>query len=138
MKNYTITVNGQVYVVQVEEGITAAAQGAPVVTIPAAPVFQQAAAPAFQPAAPAPVTPAPAAAPAGAAGSITVESPMPGKILSVEKKVGDSVEAGQTIMILEAMKMENEIVAPEAGTIASINVSVNQSVEAGEVLATLN
>lgn len=146
MKNYTITVNGQVYVVQVEEGITAAAQGAPVVTIPAAPVFQQA--PAFQPAAPAPVTPAPAAAPApapaaapapaGAAGSITVESPMPGKILSVEKKVGDSVEAGQTIMILEAMKMENEIVAPEAGTIASINVSVNQSVEAGEVLATLN
>ena len=150
MKNYTITVNGQVYVVQVEEGITAAAQGAPVVTLPAAPVFQQA--PAFQPAAPAPVTPAPAvapapaaaaapapaAAPAGAAGSITVESPMPGKILSVEKKVGDSVEAGQTIMILEAMKMENEIVAPEAGTIASINVSVNQSVEAGEVLATLN
>ena len=154
MKNYTITVNGQVYVVQVEEGITAAAQGAPVVTLPAAPVFQQA--PAFQPAAPAPVTPAPAVAPApaaapvpaaapapaaapvGAAGSITVESPMPGKILSVEKKVGDSVEAGQTIMILEAMKMENEIVAPEAGTIASINVSVNQSVEAGEVLATLN
>ena len=131
MKNYTITVNGQVYVVQVEEGITAAAQGAPVVTLPAAPVFQQA--PAFQP-----VAPAPAAAPAGVAGSITVESPMPGKILSVEKKVGDSVEAGQTIMILEAMKMENEIVAPEAGTIASINVSVNQSVEAGEVLATLN
>ena len=150
MKNYTITVNGQVYVVQVEEGITAAAQGAPVVTIPAAPVFQQAVAPApvaTPVAAPAPVAaapapaaaaPAPAAAPSGAAGSITVESPMPGKILSVEKKVGDSVEAGQTIMILEAMKMENEIVAPEAGTIASINVSVNQSVEAGEVLATLN
>ena len=146
MKNYTITVNGQVYVVQVEEGITAAAQGAPVVTIPAAPVFQQAVAPAPAPvaapaaapvAAPAPAS-APAAAPSGAAGSITVESPMPGKILSVEKKVGDSVEAGQTIMILEAMKMENEIVAPEAGTIASINVSVNQSVEAGEVLATLN
>ena len=132
MKNYTITVNGQVYVVQVEEGITAAAQGAPVVTIPAAPVFQQAVAPA-------PVAaPVAAPAPSGAAGSITVESPMPGKILSVEKKVGDSVEAGQTIMILEAMKMENEIVAPEAGTIASINVSVNQSVEAGEVLATLN
>ena len=145
MKNYTITVNGQVYVVQVEEGITAAAQGAPVVTIPAAPVFQQAVAPAPVAAAPAPAAasapvaaPAPAAAPSGAAGSITVESPMPGKILSVEKKVGDSVEAGQTIMILEAMKMENEIVAPEAGTIASINVSVNQSVEAGEVLATLN
>lgn len=150
MKNYTITVNGQVYVVQVEEGITAAAQGAPVVTIPAAPVFQQAVAPAPAPAPVAAPAAAPvaapvaapasalAAAPSGAAGSITVESPMPGKILSVEKKVGDSVEAGQTIMILEAMKMENEIVAPEAGTIASINVSVNQSVEAGEVLATLN
>ena len=142
MKNYTITVNGQVYVVQVEEGITAAAQGAPVVTIPAAPVFQQAVAPAPAPVAAPAAAPvaasAPAAAPSGAAGSITVESPMPGKILSVEKKVGDSVEAGQTIMILEAMKMENEIVAPEAGTIASINVSVNQSVEAGEVLATLN
>jgi len=115
---------------------------------PAAPAAQAAPAAVEAPAAPAaPVAPAapaveapaaPAAAPAGAAGSITVESPMPGKILSVEKKVGDSVEAGQTIMILEAMKMENEIVAPEAGTIASINVSVNQSVEAGEVLATLN
>lgn len=157
MKNYTITVNGQTYVVQVEEGITAAAQGAPVVSIPAAPVYTApapvaapvaaapapvaapapAAAPAPVAAAPAPAA-APAAAPSGTAGSITVESPMPGKILSVEKSVGDSVEAGQTIMILEAMKMENEIVAPEAGTIASINVSVNQSVEAGEILATLN
>ena len=115
MKNYTITVNGQTYVVQVEEGITAGAQAAPVVTIPA---------------------PAPAA-PAGAAGSVSVESPMPGKILSIDKKVGDKVDEGQTIMILEAMKMENEIVAPEAGTIASINVSVGQAVEAGEVLATL-
>ena len=63
---------------------------------------------------------------------------MPGKILTVDKNVGDAVEAGQTIMILEAMKMENEIVAPQAGTIASINVSVGTAVEAGEVLATLN
>ena len=63
---------------------------------------------------------------------------MPGKILSVDKKIGDSVEAGQTIMILEAMKMENEIVAPQAGTIASMNVTVGQAVEAGEVLATMN
>ena len=126
MKNYTITVNGQTYVVQVEEGITAAAAQAPVVSVPApAPVV-------YAPA------PAPAAAPSGAAGSITVESPMPGKILSVDKNVGDHVDAGQTIMILEAMKMENEIVAPEAGTIASINVSVGTAVEAGEVLATLN
>ncbi len=145
MKNYTITVNGQTYVVQVEEGITAAAQAAPVVTIPQAPVYAApapVAAPAPAPApaptpAPAPA-PAPAAAPAGAAGSVTVESPMPGKILSIEKKVGDSVDAGQTIIILEAMKMENEIVAPQGGTIASMNVTVGQAVEAGEVLATLN
>ena len=143
MKNYTITVNGQVYVVQVEEGITAAAQGAPVVTIPAAPVFQQAAAPApvatpAPVAAPAPAAaPAPVAAPVGAAGSITVESPMPGKILSVEKKVGDSVEAGQTIMILEAMKMENEIVAPTDGTVASISVKTGDTVDTDQVMGTL-
>ena len=63
---------------------------------------------------------------------------MPGKILSIEKNVGDAVEAGTTIIILEAMKMENEIVAPQAGTIASMNVTVGQAVEAGEVLATMN
>lgn len=147
MKTYTITVNGQSYVVQVEEGVTAAAQNAPVITIPAAapavaPVAA-AAAPAA-PAAPAAATPAaapavvPAAAAPAAAGRVSVEAPMPGKILSIDKKAGDRVNAGDTIMILEAMKMENEIVAPEDGTVASIQVAVNQSVEAGEVLATLN
>ncbi len=143
MKTYTITVNGQSYVVQVEEGVTAAAQNAPVITIPAAaPAAAPAvAAPAAAPAAAA-ATPAaaPAAAPAApaAAGRVSVEAPMPGKILSIDKKAGDRVNAGDTIMILEAMKMENEIVAPEDGTVASIQVAVNQSVEAGEVLATLN
>ena len=127
---YVVTMNGKRYEVEVERmsafHMLTREEIASGVSTPVQPV-----------AAPAPkaAAPAPAAAPSGAAGSITVESPMPGKILSVEKKVGDSVEAGQTIMILEAMKMENEIVAPEAGT---INVSVNQSVEAGEVLATLN
>ena len=130
---YVVTMNGKRYEVEVERmsafHMLTREEIASGVSTPVQPV-----------AAPAPkaAAPAPAAAPSGAAGSVTVESPMPGKILSVEKKVGDSVEAGQTIMILEAMKMENEIVAPEAGTIASINVSVNQSVEAGEVLATLN
>jgi len=130
---YVVTMNGKRYEVEVERmsafHMLTREEIASGVSTPVQPV-----------AAPAPkaAAPAPAAAPSGAAGSITVESPMPGKILSVEKKVGDSVEAGQTIMILEAMKMENEIVAPEAGTIASINVSVNQSVEAGEGLATLN
>lgn len=142
MKTYTITVNGQSYVVQVEEGVTAAAQNAPVITIPAA-------APAVAPVAAAPAAATPAAAPAvvpaaaapaapAAAGRVSVEAPMPGKILSIDKKAGDRVNAGDTIMILEAMKMENEIVAPEDGTVASIQVAVNQSVEAGEVLATLN
>lgn len=137
MKTYTITVNGQSYVVQVEEGVTGGAQSAPVVTMPAAPKAVEAAAPVAKPV-PTPV-PAPEAKPVStASGSVQVEAPMPGKILGINKKVGDSVSAGDTIMILEAMKMENEIVAPEDGTVASINVAVNQSVEAGEVLATLN
>ena len=84
------------------------------------------------------VAPAPAAAPAGAQGSVKVESPMPGKILAVKKNVGDAVKSGDVILILEAMKMENEIVAPQDGTVASINVSVGDSVESGATLATLN
>ena len=82
--------------------------------------------------------PAPAAAPAGVQGSVKVESPMPGKILAVKKSVGDTVKSGDVILILEAMKMENEIVAPQDGTVASINVSVGDSVESGATLATLN
>ena len=123
MKNYTITVNGNTYNVTVEEG-----NGTP------------AAAPAFQ-AAPI-AAPAPSAAPqpkaSGTQGSVQVIAPMPGKILGVKAKVGDSVTKGQVVIILEAMKMENEIVAPEDGTIASIDVNEGASVEAGAVLATLN
>lgn len=119
MKNYRITVNGTSYDVTVEELSGGAAPAAPV----AAPV-----------AAPAPAK----AAPAGGAGSIKVSSPMPGKILAVKANVGDSVKKGQVILILEAMKMENEVVAPEDGTIASIDVTVGASVESGDTLATLN
>ena len=130
MKNYTITVNGTPYNVTVEEGA-----GAPVA---AAPVAAPAAAPALA-AAPAP---APAAAPApatqGTAGSVKVEAPMPGTILDVKVSVGDSVSSGSVICILEAMKMENEIVAPQDGTVASVNVSKGDSVEAGQVIITLN
>ena len=121
MKKYTITVNGVAYDVTVEEGGSVAS--AP-----------KAAAPAAAPAA----ASAPAAAPAGAQGSVKVESPMPGKILAVKKSVGDTVKSGDVILILEAMKMENEIVAPQDGTVASINVSVGDSVESGATLATLN
>lgn len=137
MKNYTITVNGNVYEVTVEEGFTGKASAPaarPAAPAPAAPA--PAAAPAAPAPAPAPAAPAPAAAPA--AGSITVSAPMPGKILGVKTSVGAAVKKGQVILILEAMKMENEIVAPEDGTVASVNVSVGEMVEPGATLATLN
>ena len=122
MKTYTITVNGKAYAVTVEEGAAA-----PVAAVPAA-------APAPE-AAPAP---APAAAPAGAAGSVKVTAPMPGKIVGVKAAVGQAVKKGETVLVLEAMKMENDIVAPQDGTVASINVSTGDAVESGAILATLN
>lgn len=123
MKNYRITVNGTAYDVAVEELGAGAAPA--VAAAPAAPVAA---------AAPAPAAPA---APA-AAGSIEVAAPMPGKILNVKASVGTAVKKGDVILILEAMKMENDVVAPEDGTVASINVSAGDAVEAGDVLATLN
>ena len=125
MKNYTITVNGNVYNVTVEEGTTAGA--APVVS-----AAKAAPAPKAAPAAPK------AAAPAGAAGSVSVSAPMPGKVVAVKAAVGQAVKKGDVILVLEAMKMENDIVAPQDGTIASINASTGDSVESGAVLATLN
>lgn len=134
MKNYTITVNGNVYNVTVEENgvapvVMPVAQAAPVVAPVAAPV-----APAAPVAAPAPAP----AAPASAAGSIQVTASVPGKVFKVEASVGQSVAAGDTIVVLEAMKMEIPVVAPEAGTVASINVNTGDAVESGDVLATLN
>ena len=122
MKNYTITVNGVAYEVTVEEGTTGAAT---------APVAAPKAAPKAAPAAPK------AAAPAAAAGAVKVNAPMPGKVLSVKASVGQAVKKGEVILILEAMKMENEIVAPQDGTVAS-TVAAGTAVEAGDVLATLN
>ena len=125
MKNYTITVNGTVYDVTVEEG---GAGSAPV----------RAAAPKAAPAAPA-AAPAPApAAPAGDAGSIEVSTSVPGKVFKIEASAGQAVKTGDPIIILEAMKMEIPVVAPEDGTVASINVSVGDAVESGDVLATLD
>ena len=119
MKNYTITVNGNVYDVTVEECAAGAATSAPKAAAPKAA--------------------APKAAPKAAGqGSVKVNSPMPGKILSVKTSVGQAVKKGEVLMILEAMKMENEVVAPEDGTVASIDVAAGDSVEAGVVLATLN
>ena len=119
MKNYTITVNGVAYDVTVEEGTDRQAPVAPV----AAPIIKPAA--------------APVAAPTSN-GAVKISSPMPGKILSVKSKAGASVKKGDIILVLEAMKMENEIVAPQDGTIAGINVTAGQEVEAGAVLATMN
>ncbi len=132
MKNYTITVNGTPYNVTVEEGAGAPVAAAPVAAPAAAPAPAPAAAPAPAPAA------APAPATQGTAGSVKVEAPMPGTILDVKVSVGDSVSSGSVLCILEAMKMENEIVAPQDGTVASVNVSKGDSVEAGQVIITLN
>lgn len=122
MKNYTITVNGNVYDVTVEEKGAGAAPAAPA----AAPVAAPKAAP------------APAAAAPKAAGGIEVTAGAAGKVFKIEANVGQSVQAGDTVLIIEAMKMEIPVVAPEAGTVASINVAVGDAVESGAVLATLN
>ena len=125
MKNYTITVNGTVYDVVVEEG----ASGAPAAAkAPAAPKAAPKAAPAA----------APKAAPAGGAGSVKIEAGAAGKVFKLEKKVGDAVKKGDAVVIIEAMKMEIPVVAPEDGTVASVDVAVGDAVEAGAVLATLN
>ena len=142
MKNYRITVNGNVYDVVVEEG----AQGAAPAYVPkAAP--RPAAAPAPAPvAAPAPApaaapaaapAPAPAAAPAGTAGSIRVEAGAAGKVYSIDAKIGQAVKAGDSVVTIEAMKMEIPVVAPQDGTVASIDVAVGDAIEAGALLASL-
>ena len=143
MKAYTITVNGVAYDVTVEERAAGAAPVAPAHVVMAAPV-----APAPAPVAPAPApalaaapAPAPAAAPAPApvaAGGIEVKASVPGKVVKIDAAVGQAVKPGDSIVVLEAMKMEIPIVAPEAGTVASINVSVGQAVESGDLLASLN
>ena len=123
MKSYTITVNGNVYDVTVEEnGAVSAPAAAP----------RRAAAPA--------AAPAPAAKPAAAAGagSVKIEAGAAGKVFKLEKSVGDAVKKGDSIMVLEIMKMETPVVATQDGTVASINVSVGDMVEAGALLATLN
>ena len=123
MKQYTITVNGVAYDVTVEE------KNGGVVSAPKA-VEKSA------PAAAAPVASAPQAA--AKEGNVAVSVPMPGKILAVKAKEGDSVKAGDVLLVLEAMKMENDIVAPQDGVVASINVKVGDSVESGAKLASLN
>ena len=115
MKRFNITVNGKAYDVAVEEVSGGSAPAA-------------AAAPAAAPAAP-----APAAAPA--AEGTAVNAPMPGTILDVKASVGDTVTEGQVLMVLEAMKMENDIVAPKAGKVSAISVKKGDGVNSGDALA---
>ena len=123
MKSYTITVNGNVYDVTVEENAGGAVAAAPA---------RKAAAPVAPKAAPA----APKAS--GAAGGIKVTAGAAGKVFKIEANVGQKVAKGDAVVIIEAMKMEIPVVAPEDGTIASSDVAVGDAVEAGGVLATLN
>ena len=128
MKKFNITVNGTAYEVEVEE---VKAGGAAPVARPAAPV---AAAPAPAPAAaPAPAPAAPAAA--AGAGETAVEAPMPGKVIKVVAAAGTAVKSGDVVIILEAMKMQNEICAPCDGTVKTVNVSAGQTVTAGQAMA---
>ena len=122
MKSYTITVNGTAYEVTVEEsGSVSAPTAAPV----AAPKAAPAAAPK-------------AAAPAAGAGAVKVSASVPGKVLKIVASVGQAVKAGDNIIILESMKMEIPVVAPQDGTVASIDTSEGASVENGDTLATMN
>ncbi len=118
MRKFNITVNGTSYEVEVEE------MGGAV----SAPVSRSASAPAAAPKA------APKAAPAVAAGSKTITAPMPGTILSIKVKQGDTVKKGQLLLMLEAMKMENEIKSGVDGVVASIAVKQGDSVNTGQVL----
>ena len=119
MKNYTITVNGKSYDVTVEDkggsGVSPVTPSAPVAAAPAA----------------APVASA-------GAGSVKIEAGAAGKVFKIEKKAGDAVKKGDAIVILEVMKMETPVVAPQDGTVASIDCSEGASVEAGALLATMN
>ena len=115
MRKFHVNVNGTPYEVEVEEIAAGAA--------PAAPVKAAA--------------PAPAAAAPVAAGATSVTAPMPGNILDIKVKVGDMVEANTVVIMLEAMKMENEIFAGAAGKVTAINVTKGSTVNSGDVLVVI-
>lgn len=121
MKKFSVTVNGTVYDVEVNEVKAGGAAPAPK------------AAPAPAPAA----APAPKAAAPVAAGATTVKAPMPGKILSVAVSAGQAVKKGDLLLVLEAMKMQNEIYAPQDATVSEVRVSANQTVATGEDMVVL-
>ena len=122
MKNYRITVNGVAYDVAVEELGAGEASAAPVSTPAAVPAPAKKAAPKTS----------------GSAGAVKITAPMPGKIVAVKGQAGASVKKGDAVLVLEAMKMGNEICAAQDGVIASVEVAVGDMVEGGDVLATMN
>ena len=133
---YVATINGKKYEVEVEKLEAYKSLDRNGVAAPAAPVLP-ASAPVQRPAAPAPVAAAPAPAPAPA-GATTVEAPMPGKILNIKVSEGQAVKFGEVVVIMEAMKMETEIVAPADGTVSKILVKAGDSVDTGAALVALN
>lgn len=129
LRKFKIKVDGQEYLVEMEEigAVAPAAPAAPVAPVaPAAPAVEAA------------PTPAPAPAAATPAGADAMPSPMPGNILRILVNVGDTVTENQPLLILEAMKMENEIVAAKAGVVAGIHVKEGQVVNPGDALITIN
>ena len=146
---YVATINGKKYEVEVEKLEAYKSLDRNGVAAPAAPVLP-ASAPVQRPAAPAPApvaaAPAPAPAPAAApapkaaapAGATTVEAPMPGTILNIKVSEGQAVKFGEVVVIMEAMKMETEIVAPADGTVSKILVKAGDSVDTGAALVALN
>lgn len=128
MRKFNITVNGKTYEVDVEEVGGAAAPVAAPVARPAAPAPTPVAKPA------APAAPAPAPSADIPAGGTKINAPMPGTILDIKKNVGDAVNTGDVLLILEAMKMENDIISPVSGKILSLHVTKGASVNSGEVM----
>ena len=129
---YKVTLNGRTYEVEVEAGkamlIDEYAAVAPAAPAAAAPVAAPVAAPAS----------APAAAGVSVSGGTSVTAPMPGNILKVAVTAGQAVKEGDLLVVLEAMKMENEIFAPKAGTVAQVLVSKGSTVDTGATMVVLN
>ena len=135
MKTYKVQIENEVYEVKIEEvtegSVTTTAKAEP--AAPAAP----APAPTAPAAAPVEEVPAPTPAPAPSADATTITAPIPGTIISVNVKEGDTVTKGQTLIILEAMKLENEIVSTVDGTVTGIHTGYDQIVNAGDPLITI-
>ncbi len=126
MKKYNVTVNGVVYEVEVEE-VTDGVVAAPVVQATSAATPKAA-----------PATPKAAPRAAGKSGAVAIKAPMPGTILKINVKVGDKVKKGDVVCVLEAMKMENDICAPQDGVVVSVEVAQGASVTTDAVVVTID